>query len=164
MNWILSANYFFHLLSTVTLLGSLAAVVILALPALRKGEITQNQWLSLQKRIIPWTNGSLVVLLLTGFYQMTSDPNYGGFLVFDGVWAWALLFKHVAYVGMIAITLYLQFSVYPDVDRINLLAQSKPNLAAAEQTKLLNKEQQLLRINVVCAVLILLFTAIMTAV
>lgn len=164
MNWILSINYFFHLITTVTLLGSLAAVMILALPALRRGEITQNQWLTLQKRIIPWANGSLIVLLLTGFYQMTNDPSYSGFLIFDGVWAWAMLFKHIAYAGMAGVTLFLQFSVYPDVDRLNLLAQSKPDLAAAEQDKLINREQQLLRLNVICAVLILLFTAIMTAV
>ncbi|MEM9773929.1 MAG: hypothetical protein AAF902_05070 [Chloroflexota bacterium] len=164
MNWVLSVNYFFHLLSTITLLGSLATVVILALPALRKGEITQNQWLTLQKRTIPWANGSLVVLLLTGFYQMTSDPNYGGFMVFDGIWAWAMLFKHVAYAGMVGVTLFLQFSVYPDIDRLSLLTQSKPEIAAAEKDKLLSREQRLLRLNVFCAVLILLFTAIMTAV
>ena len=164
MNWILSITYFFHLITTVTLLGSLAAVVILALPALRRGEINQNQWLILQKRIIPWSNGSLIVLLLTGFYQMTNDPSYAGFLVFDGIWAWAMLFKHVAYVSMAGVTLFLQFSVYPDVDRLDLLAQSKPGIAAAEKESLLNREQQLLRINVICAVLILLFTAIMTAV
>ena len=164
MSWTLSINYFLHLIATVILLGSLAGVVLFALPALRKGEIGQNQWLNLQKRLVPWTNASLVILLLTGFFQMTNDPNYAGFLVFDGVWAWAMLLKHVAYAGMIAISFWLQFSLYPQVDRLELLIAKQPDLAQAEKEKLLARESNLLWINFGCALLVLLFTAIMTAV
>ncbi|MFT5195067.1 MAG: hypothetical protein ACI9EW_001633 [Cellvibrionaceae bacterium] len=164
MNWFLSINYFFHLLATVILLGSLTGVVGLALPALSKGALSQNQWLDLQKKLIPWANGALVVLLLSGFYQMTTDPNYGGFLILDGLWAWAMLLKHVAYAGMVGVTFYLQFSIYPAIDRLQLLAAKKPEFAAEDQQQLHSREIQLLRVNVVCAVFVLLFTAVMTAV
>ena len=164
MIWILSLNYFLHLVATIILLGSLAGVVIFAFPALQKGELDQNQWINLQKKLIPWTNGSLIVLLLTGFYQMTNDPNYAGFLVFNGVWAWAMLLKHVAYAGMIGISFWLQFSLYPQIDRIELLSAKRPAVADGEKAQLLGREKQLLRLNFVCAILILLFTAIMTAV
>ncbi len=164
MIWILSINYFLHLAATVILLGSLAGVVFFAFPALKKGEIDQNQWLALQKRLIPWSNGALIILLLTGFFQMTNDPNYAGFLVLDGVWAWAMLLKHVAYVGMIGISFWLQFSLYPEIDRLELLKAKTTETVSDMQTALLGQEQKLLRLNGVCAVLILLFTAIMTAV
>ena len=164
MNWFLAINYFFHLLATVVLLGSLAGVVGFALPALRRGDLSQNRWIDLQKRLIPWTNGSLVLLLLSGFYQMTADPNYGGFLVLDNLWSWMMLLKHIAYAGMIVITFYLQFSVYPEIDRLKVLAQKRPELVAEEKELLLGREIALLRINVICAILVVLFTAIMTAV
>lgn len=164
MIWILSINYFLHLMATIILLGSLAGVVFFAFPALKKGEIDQNQWLNMQKRLIPWTNGSLIILLLTGFYQMTNDPNYSGFFVLDGVWAWAMLLKHVAYIGMIGISFLLQFSLYPEIDRLELLKVKSPENIGGMQDELFGREQRLLRLNVVCAILILLFTALMTAV
>lgn len=164
MIWILSINYFLHLLATIILLGSLAGVVFFAFPALKKGEIDQNQWLNMQKRLIPWTNGALIILLLTGFYQMTNDPNYSGFFVLDGVWAWAMLLKHVAYIGMIGISFLLQFSLYPEIDRLELLKVKSPESIGGMQDQLFGREQRLLRLNVLCAILILLFTALMTAV
>ncbi|MFK7803853.1 MAG: hypothetical protein AB8G95_19630 [Anaerolineae bacterium] len=164
MNWFLSINYLFHLIATVILLGSLAGVVGLAWPALSKGELDQNQWIAIQRKLLPWANGSLVILLLSGFYQMTNDPNYGGFFVLDGVWAWAMLFKHVAYAGMVGVTLYLQFVLYPEVGRMQLLASKKPDQSAIHQQSLLNREKQLLKINFLCAVMVLVFTAIMTAI
>ena len=164
MNWLLAITYLLHLVATVVLLGSLAGVVGLAWPALSKGEIDQNQWITIQQRLLPWANGSLVVLLLSGFYQMTNDPNYGGFFNFDGIWAWAMLFKHIAYIGMVAVTLYLQFVLYPEVGRMQILANKKPEQSAIHQQALLGREKQLLKLNFLCAVMILVFTAIMTAV
>ena len=164
MNWFLSINYFFHLTATIILLGSLGGVVGFAWPALSKGDLNQNQWIMLQKKLLPWANGSLVILLLSGFYQMTSDPNYSGFFVLDGIWAWAMLFKHIAYAGMVGVTFYLQFVIYPEVGRVQLLAKKQPEQSAGHQQALLNREKRLLKINLLCAMMILVFTAIMTAV
>ena len=164
MNWFLSINYLLHLIGTVILLGSLAGVVGLAWPALAKGELSQNQWLWLQKKLIPWANGSLIVLLLSGFYQMTNDPNYSGFFVLDGIWAWAMLFKHIAYIGMVVVTLMLQFIIYPEIDRVQLFADKNPDRTAIEQDALFGREKRLLKVNFLCALMILVFTAIMTAV
>ena len=164
MNWILSINYFLHLLATVVLLGSLAGVVGLAFPALSQGTIDHNQWLSIQKKLIPWSNSALIVLLLTGFYQMTSDPNYNGFFVLNGVWAWAMLLKHIAYAGMIGISFILQFSLYPEIDRVALLMSQSAESGEAERAVLLARENRLLRLNLGCSILVLLFTAVMTAV
>ena len=159
----LSISYFLHLIATVIWLGGLALLIIFALPALRSGEIDGNRWLQLQQRFLPWANGSLVILLLTGFFQMTNDPDYAGFLVLDGTWAWAMLLKHIAYVGMVAITFYLQFILYPEIERYRLLQGVNRN-AESRNTTLIAQDKRLLWLNFGCALLVLLFTAIMTAV
>jgi hypothetical protein len=95
---------------------------------------------------------------------MTNDENYQGFLVLDSLWAYAMILKHVAYVGMVAITAYLQFVLYPAMTRLALFTASQPEIAEAEQEKLTRREIRYLRLNVVCAMIVLLFTAIATAV
>ena len=162
--WVLVASYWVHLLATVVWLGGIALMAFIAWPALRQGTLTSNQWFQLQKRFLPWVNAALVLLLITGFIQMTNDENYNGFLAIDGVWAWAMLLKHIAYAGMVALTAYLQFSLYPAMARLALLAQSSPETAAAERDKAAAREIRYLRLNVVAAMLVLLFTAIATAV
>lgn len=162
--WILVFSYWAHLLATVLWLGGLGATVLIALPAVRSQTISLKQWLMLQKRLAPWVNGSLVVLLLTGFLQMTVDENYRGFLILDSVWAGAMLAKHVAFSGLTAVTIYSQFGLRPAMERLVLLAEQKPQSAAAEQLLLQQRERRWLWINAALAALILLFTAVMTAV
>lgn len=162
--WVLALSYWVHLLATVIWLGGIALMAFIAWPALRQGTLSTNQWFQLQKRFLPWVNASLVVLLITGFVQMTNDEHYGGFLVFDGIWAWAILLKHLAYIGMVGLTIYLQFSLYPAMNRLQLLAETRPEAAEAERAKLSRQEIRFLRLNVICATAVLFFTAIATAV
>ena len=147
--WILALSYWIHLLSTVIWLGGLALMGLVAWPALRKGTLEANQWLNLQRRFSPWVNGSLVLLLVTGFVQMTNDPNYNGFLQVDSVWAWAILIKHIAVVAMILIAALAQVRIYPAMDRAALLAQQRPQLAAEQAAALTRQEIRLLRLNMV---------------
>lgn len=162
--WVLALSYWLHLLATVIWLGGLALLGLVAWPALREQTLTDNQWLALQKRFLPWANGSLVLLLITGFVQMTNDPNYHGFLAIDSVWAGAMLVKHLAFGGMVLLGGYMQWSLYPAMDRLVLLAAQRPRLAEAEQATLRHAERRLLRLNLACAGLVLLCTAVATAV
>ncbi|MCA9932660.1 MAG: CopD family protein [Anaerolineales bacterium] len=162
--WILAASYWIHLLATAVWLGGIALLTFIAWPALRNGTLTANQWLALQKRFLPWANGSLVLLLITGFVQMTNDPNYHGFLTIDGVWAGAILIKHIAFGAMALISGYMQWALYPAMNRTSLLLEKKPALAKTEQAALQQKEIRLLRLNLICAVAVLLCTAVATAV
>ncbi|HEY1409245.1 MAG TPA: hypothetical protein VF434_09900, partial [Promineifilum sp.] len=129
--WVLVASYWIHLLATVVWLGGIALMALVAWPALRQGTLSANQWFQLQKRFLPWVNASFVVLLITGFVQMTNDENYSGFLVLDSLWAWAILLKHVAYGVMVGLTVYLQFGLYPAMARTALLAEKRQETAAA---------------------------------
>lgn len=162
--WLLALSYWIHLLATVVWFSGLALMGLLAWPALQAGSLPHNQWLRWQKRFLPWVNGSLLLLLITGFIQMTNDSNYGGFLVLDGVWAWAMLLKHIAFGLLVGTTAVLQFSLYPALERARLLAEKRPALAAAERQKQQRQEKRLLQVNAVCAAVILLCTAVATAV
>lgn len=164
MFWILVLSYWIHLLSTVVWFGSLVLMGLAAWPARQKGVVANNSWLTLQKRLTPWANVSLVLLLITGFVQMTNDANYSGFLAIDSIWAWAMLVKHVAFGLLTAVTVYLQFGLYPAMDRLALLAEKRPNLAQTELSKLDQREKQMLGLNLACAALILFCTAVATAV
>ena len=162
--WILAISYWIHLLTTVIWLGGMALMALVAWPALRQGSLTDNQWLTLQQKFLPYANASLILLLLTGFVQMTNDPNYNGFLQVDSVWAWAILIKHIAVVAMILIAALVQVRIYPAMDRAALLAQQRPQLAAEQAAALTRQEIRLLRLNMVCAAAVLFFTAVATAV
>lgn len=164
MFWITVFSYWIHLLATVVWFGSLSLTVLAAWPALQQGKLAANSWLALQRQLMPWANISLVLLLLTGFLQMTSDANYSGFLVIDSTWAWAMLVKHIAFVMLAIVTVYLQFVLYPAADRTALLTEKRPQLAEQEQAKIQQREKQVLWLNVICAVIILFSTAVATAV
>jgi uncharacterized membrane protein len=162
--WVLVASYWVHLLSTVVWLGGVALMAFIAWPALRQGALSANQWFHLQKRFLPWVNAALVLLLVTGFIQMTNDENYEGFLVLESLWAYAMILKHLAYLSMVVLTVYLQFVLYPSMTRLALLMESRPEMADSENEKLARREIRYLQLNVICAMAVLFFTAIATAV
>jgi uncharacterized membrane protein len=162
--WLLALSYWIHLLATVLWLGGLALMGLVAWPALRQRTLAANHWLDLQKRFTPWVNGSLVILLITGFVQMTNDPNYEGFLQLNTLWAQAILVKHIAVAAMILIGGYVQWRLHPEMERIAMLAAKRPQLAEEEQTAVIQRENRLLRLNLICAAAVLFFTAVATAV
>lgn len=162
--WALTFSYWLHLLATVTWLGGLTLMTLIAWPAVRGQVLTAEQWIALRRRFAPWANISLVVLWITGFIQMTTDSNYEGFLVLRSLWAQAILIKHLAVIAMMGFALYIQWRVHPALERLNLLAEKKPELAQSEKAALLHQEARLLRLNLICAAAVLFFTAIATAV
>lgn len=162
--WALALSYWVHLLATVLWIGGIVSMAIVAWPAVRRRILDADQWVSLQKRFTPWANGSLILLWVTGFLQMTADPNYEGFLVVDTLWAQAILLKHIAVAGMMIFGFYIQWRIYPALSRLALLEKKQPKMASAEREKLTRRELRLLRVNLVCAVAVLMFTAVATAI
>ena len=116
--WVLALSYWVHLLATVTWLGGLAAMTVVAWPAVRERIMQADQWVQLQRRFTPWANVSLVLLWITGLLQMTADPNYEGFLAVNSLWSQALLIKHIAVIAMMVVALYMQWRIHPALGRL----------------------------------------------
>jgi uncharacterized membrane protein len=161
--WVLTLSYWLHLIATVIWLGGLALMAVVAWPALRTDVIDANQWVNFQRRLTPWANVSLVVLWITGFLQMTADPNYEGFLSVNSLWAQAILIKHIAVIGMMIFGLYAQWRIHPALARLVLLESKQPERAASERSTLVKQENRLIVISLICAVAVLFFTAVATA-
>jgi|RhiMetdeSRZDD1v2_1073273.scaffolds.fasta_scaffold27967_5 uncharacterized membrane protein len=157
--WVLALSYWLHLLATVVWIGGLAMLILIAWPGI---ETTFRDALDIvERRFRPWANISLAVLLVTGLIQMGGDQHYTGFLVFNSVWALGLLAKHIIIGGMIVITLILQLNVHPALDRARLLAgrASASDEGAAARRNL----RRLTAINLALGILVLLLTAVITA-
>ena len=153
--------YWLHMLATVVWIGGLAALVLLVIPAAQRAldaEGFVRLLEGLQRRLDPMGWFCLAVLVGTGMFQMSENPNYNGFLAIDSTWAAAILIKHVFFLVMIAISAYLTWGVLPGLRRAALkLAQGKP---APEAARLLQQNTLWMRLNLALAILVLLFTAL----
>jgi len=159
--WALSLAFWLHMLATVAWIGGLVAVVILVLPAAKKTlepETYANFLEQLQHRLDPLGWMSLAVLLATGLFQMSANPNYEGLLSISNRWAASMLLKHILFIGMIGISAYLTWGILPALRRI-AMRQAK-GLDAQDAAQLQKRETFLLRINLVLGVLILGLTAL----
>ncbi|MGF1507130.1 MAG: hypothetical protein GYB64_17190 [Chloroflexi bacterium] len=153
--WALALNYWLHLLATITWLGGLVMLTVMA----RRLPPEAQTWLdALEKRFRPLVNASMAILLITGFFQSSADPNYGGLLVIDSTWALALFAKHILFVGMVGISLALQMTVLPELDRARLLRDE--TAIGAQRGRI----RTMTTINLVLGVGVLALTAVMTAV
>ncbi len=162
--WGLSIIYWLHMLATVVWIGSLAALSLLILPVARRTlePGTYSAFLSgLQQRLDPLAWLSLVVLIATGMFQMSANPNYSGFLSIQNRWAAAILIKHLVFFGMTAMSAYLTWGLLPALRRVALRQARGQFVPEAE--KLQRRELVLMRINLILGVIILGLTAIARA-
>jgi uncharacterized membrane protein len=164
---ILAISLFFHLLATVIWIGGLVILTVLVWPETRRllaDQPAMYRFLTrLRQRFLPLSNFSLVVLVVTGLFQMTADPNYEGVLQFTNAWSQAILLKHIAVAGMVVCGVVLQFWVAPALERASLRAERAKD-DRDEWTRLRRFEVRLTWINVTLGVLVLAFTAWATAI
>jgi len=159
--WALSIAYWLHMLATVLWIGGLASLSLIVLPAAHKvlDPKTFTDFLAaLQKRLDPLGWFSVVVLLASGMLQMSSNPNYEGFLAIRGLWASSILIKHILFGVMVLVSGYLTWGLLPSLRRTALLkAHGK---ASPDIEKLRKREVLLLRLNLILGAFVLLLTAI----
>lgn len=166
--WVLALNYSLHLLATVVWLGGLTTLTLVAWPAFSRvlqGNAESKDWLfeALERRLRPLANISLAVLVATGLIQMGGNPNYGGFLHITDIWSLSLLLKHITVGGMIFLSVVTRWAVCPALNRAALLAQRNAAQGAVMQRELRRCLRHLVALNLALGVLVLIFTAIMTA-
>ena len=160
---VLAAAYWLHMLATVIWLGGLSALAFLVLPAagraLDAGSYTAFL-AQLQRRLqqVGWF--SLAVLTVTGMFQMSSNPSYGGFLEINNPWAMAILAKHAVIGLMIAVAAYMTWGVFPALQRMAFLQAAGRPVSGEQAGRLRRQEKLILAINLALSALVLLLTAI----
>ncbi len=158
--WALALIYWLHMLATVVWVGSLAAISILILPAMKRTLNPETQLVfieAMQKRLEPIAWFSISLLIITGLFQMSVNPHYDGFLSTSTQWSLAILTKHILGMIMVVVSAIQTWEVIPAIRRAIML--SKKNNNADELDALRRREIVLLRINFGLSVLILAATA-----
>jgi uncharacterized membrane protein len=169
IEWFLAASFFLHLVATVVWIGGLVALTVVIWPETRKliakrenGAILLDLLDNLRKRFYVLANLSLIVLLVTGLFQMDKNPHYDGLLQFTNDWTRAILLKHIAVLGMLVIGAVMQWGVLPALERATLLV--KVGKESPDIERLRRREQQLSILNLLLGMLVLLFTAMATSI
>lgn len=159
--WALALTYWIHMLATVLWLGSLAVLSLVIIPAMQRSLDAKNQvrlMAAIQKKLDPLGWLSVALLLVTGMFQMSANPNYEGFLAIRGQWASSILIKHIFFLGMIVVSAAQTWWLLPSMQRAMLHQQKSGDLA--EVAALQKREKLLLNLNLVLAILILGMTAL----
>jgi len=158
-SWALALTYWLHLLATVAWIGSIIATSILFLPAAKEA-LKPIDHLALvdamQKRLEPIAWFCMVLLLLTGMFQMSVNPHYDGFVSTSTQWSSAILIKHILGIFMVVASAIQTWEVIPAIRR-TLMKKDKADEAKVIQLQ--KRETRLLRINFGLSILILLATA-----
>jgi uncharacterized membrane protein len=159
---VLALIYWLHMLATVVWVGSLASLALLVVPTVRRvldsgQQATFLGQTHLRLHNLSWF--SLGLLTVTGLFQMSSNPNYKGFLAIANPWAVAILSKHVLIGVMVLVNLYLTFMLAPARQRAEL-RHAKGLDASGSLVGLIGREQILLWVNLALSVLVLALTAV----
>jgi uncharacterized membrane protein len=162
--WALALVYWLHFLATVTWAGSLSAIALLILPAMKRALEPDSQLVlieAIQRRLEPIAWFSISLLILTGLFQMSVNPHYDGFLSVSTQWSLAILAKHFLGMIMVAVSAIQTWDVIPAIRRAIVLAKKTGN--GDQLNALRRREIRLLWINFWVAVLILGATAVARA-
>ena len=157
--WAIAVTYWLHLLATVAWIGSIAAISILFLPAAKEALKPVDHLAlidAMQKRLEPIAWFCMVLLLLTGMFQMSINPHYDGFVSTSTQWSMAILVKHILGIFMVVASAIQTWEVIPAIRR-TLMNKNKADEKKVFQLQ--KRETLLLRINFGLSLLILLATA-----
>jgi uncharacterized membrane protein len=160
-DWALTLIFWTHMLATVLWIGGLTVLLFVVLPLVNRILPAENRAVLLeqiQRRFDPISWGCLLLLVATGLFQMSANPNYQGFLAINNRWAAAILIKHLLFGVMIIVNAVLTWGVLPGLKRVALKRQK--GIDAPEDASLRRRELFLLRLNFVLGVLILGMTAL----
>jgi uncharacterized membrane protein len=169
IQWLLALSFFLHLVATVVWIGGLLLLTVLVWPEARALIARRDESGALldlldrlRKRFYPLANLSLIVLIVTGLFQMDRNPHYDGLLQLTNDWTRAILFKHVAVLGMLIVGVIMQWGVLPALERATLLARR--GKGSPDLERLRRRERQLTALNCVLGIVVLVFTAVATSI
>lgn len=158
--WVFSLIYFFHFLATVVWIGGLTVSAWFLLPIARQSlqpEAYAPFLDRFRKRFnaVAWL--CLAILIGTGLFQMSISPQYEGFLVIQNPWSVAIFLKHLAFGLMTAVSAWLTWGVFPNLNRLVWLRAQ--GLSESQAERLYHSEQFWVRVNWGLSLVVLLLTA-----
>ncbi|MFN2159792.1 MAG: hypothetical protein ACK2U3_05130 [Anaerolineales bacterium] len=167
-DWGLTLTYFLHMVATVVSVGGIFIMFfsLASLASLRKPDIeTINLQLKIVHRLEAAGWFCAAVLVGTGLLQMSANPNYIGFLEIDNRWSSAILIKHLFFLLIALVSVYISLVLLPRVRRSFLQASHLSPGPALE--KLLdnlsaefNRVTIFIAVNFIFAIIILSLTAV----
>jgi uncharacterized membrane protein len=163
---VLALSYWLHLIATIVWIGGLALMALVVWPAAQRAlDAPQRAALmeALNRRFAPLAYLSLGVLIVTGMIQLVGDENYLGTLQFTNAWSQLILVKHIFVGAMIAVSVYMSLSIEPALRRLALLEARRPEVVFAEMDDLRRRRARLTQVNFGCGIVVLLVTAVATA-
>jgi uncharacterized membrane protein len=149
------------MLATVLWIGGLAVLTLVVLPAARKvlDVAAYARFLdTMRLRLDPLGWLSALILLASGLIQMSARVHYEGFLTVEGIWAGAILVKHLLFGLMLTISGYITWGVLPALRRA-ALGQAGGN-DASEMVILQQRSIRLMQVNLLIGVSVLLLSSI----
>lgn len=158
--WALTLVYWLHFSATVAWLGSLVGLSLLVIPAASKTLEAKDQISlldNIQLRLDSLSWFCLILLVVTGMFQLTASPKYHGLLGLQNNWEKAILIKHGLVVTLAAASAFMSWGVMPAIRRAKIRSQRTGD--EKELVSLRKRERFLLRLNLVLAALVLLATA-----
>ena len=167
-DWFLILAYWLHMLATVAWIGSLAALSLIVIPSARAA-LSSDQYADFmtkqQKRLEPVAWFSLFILLATGMFQMSANSNYGGILTITNRWSVAMLVKHILFLFVTALSVYMTWFLIPGLRRAVLVDthHNDKQTTGIQSKTLLQREAFIVRLNLILGVIILALTAIARA-
>ncbi len=154
MNWL-------HLVATVVWIGAMVTNVLTLLPSAREsleppamGRL-MGAVMTRSRRLV---YASIIVLLVTGVTTMLLNKHYLGLLDLGNSWTVFLLVKHIFVVILIILGVYMFEVLAPKLGRMAAKGPS-PELAQLQKLQL-----RIGTAGVITALIVLLFTAVVTAV
>ncbi len=153
LNWL-------HLLAVVVWIGAMSTNMLVLMPAAKAAlpPPAMGQLLgAIMKRFRVLAYTCMAVLVVTGILMMVQNAGYNGFMKFDNAWTIVLLVKHIVVAALIILGIYSFEILAPKVGKLAAKGPS-PELARMQATQM-----NLAKLGFVLGLLILLFTAVDTA-
>lgn len=121
--WALTIIFWIHMLATVVWIGALSTLALFIIPIGYRQlppEAYANLLERVNRRLDPVGWFCLAALVATGLFQMSSNPNYEGFLAISNRWSMAILVKHLVFSAMIIISAIMTWRVLPALRHASL--------------------------------------------
>jgi len=160
---VLAIAYWLHMLATVIWIGGLASLAVIVLPAARRSldaAAYSSLLARMQVRLQQMGWFCLALLGVTGMFQMSSHPAYGGFLSISNNWAIAIFAKHAVIGLMVLVSAYVTWGILPVMQRLALVRAAGRDVPHDQVLKLEQREVMMLRLNLALSAIVLLLTAL----